>query len=177
MNLSDMLGESWLDVNGFEGKYQISNMGRAKVLNRQNRGYSQIMSQQLSKTNGRYLLVQFYFGNKPYTFSVARLVGNHFVPNPNNLPEINHLFGNKLDNRATELEWCTRLHNLRHAVDVLGVNCGINHFRSKFTEKQVLDIYNSKKGHRELGRKYGVSHSTIMAIKDKKSYKKILNGI
>jgi hypothetical protein len=99
------------------------------------------------------------------------------VANPLNLPEVNHIWGNKLDNRASELEWCTRSQNLKHAADVLDINTGTKHFRSKFTKQDVIDIFYSKGTEREIADKYGVSHSVIGFIKRKQSYKTILNGL
>jgi hypothetical protein len=51
-------------------------------------------------------------------FSIHRLLAEHFIPNPNNYPEVNHKNGIKIDNRLENLEWCTHSYNCKHAVDV-----------------------------------------------------------
>lgn len=177
LSLTNLPGEIWRDIPGFEGKYHISNMGRVKVLNRQNTGQEKIMEQQLNRSNGRYLMIQLYKNNRPYTFTVHRLVGIVFIPNSKNYPELNHRFGIKIDNRATELEWCTRLQNIRHAYRNLKMNRGLNNHNSKFSNQDIIDIFYSHGTHREIARKYGVAHTVIGNIKRKNSYKAILNGL
>lgn len=174
--ISPLAGELWLDIHGFENKYQVSNMGRIRVLNRQNRGLAEIMVQGIKASRDRYCMIQLYKKNIPYTFTVHRLVAAHWVPNPNNFPEVNHKQGIKTDNRATELEWITHLENIRHAYKVLKVNSGLKSHKSKFTKDDVLNIYASPKTHRELGRLYNVSHSVIGFIKRKQSYLDVVNG-
>ena len=116
--------EIWKDIVGYEGLYQISNYGRIKSLKRELKqfdgtGYSihpykeRILSQTQHKQG--YLMVGLCKNCKSHLYQVHRLVGKAFIPNPNNLPEINHKFGNKSDNRVKSLEWCTRLHNQREA--------------------------------------------------------------
>lgn len=65
-----------------------------------------------------YLYVTLRHNGKSLQRAIHRLVGIYFVPNPLNLPEINHKKGIKHDNRATELEWCTKAYNLQHALNL-----------------------------------------------------------
>ena len=98
--------EVWKDVVGYEGLYQVSNQGRVKSLwfgkerilkpGREKKGYLQVC---LSK-NG-----------KMKHYKVHRLVGQSFIQNPNNLPEINHRDEDKTNNRVENLEWCDRKYN------------------------------------------------------------------
>ena len=112
--------EEWKDIEGFEGRYQISNFGRVKSLERiiaystSNQTGIEFESQKycperILKTYiyGRYEHVGLRKGSKTYNFSVHRLVATYFVPNPNNYPVINHKDENNLNNRADNLEWCS----------------------------------------------------------------------
>ena len=63
-----------------------------------------------------YYAVMLWLGNKSKCAKVHRLVAEAFIPNPDNLPCINHKDGNKLNNQVTNLEWCTYQENMQHAV-------------------------------------------------------------
>lgn len=185
LSLKNIKGEKWLPMPNYEGQYMVSNMGRVKGLpriiggrkNNPNKTKLQIMSQGINNTGYCATRRTFFFKGKQ-TNLVHRLVGETFLPNPLNLPEVNHVGenGNKQDNRVVSLIWSTHADNIRHANDVLDVNGGVKHFRSKFTKQDVLDIFYSNLTNRELGKKYNVSSGTICSIKTKKSYKSILRG-
>lgn len=103
--------EIFKDIEGYEGLYQISNYGRVKSLkNRQ--GNVQLLKQQV-KPNG-YCQVSLYKNNKYGYFNVHRLVAIAFIPNPNNLPEVNHIDEDPTNNRVDNLEWCTRSYNINY---------------------------------------------------------------
>ncbi len=102
-----------------------------------------------------------------------------FVENPLNKPEVNHIMGVKHDNRASQLEWVTRGENIMHSARVLGNFCGTKSGRSKFTDEQVIKIFNTVGTHRQIAKEYEVSHSVVGFIKRKVSYTsetKILNN-
>ena len=115
-----MKNEEWRDVVGYEGRYQVSSMGRVKSLERKVRhwrGGERIQKERILKpSNDRrgYLLVSLCDGEKRKTFSVHRLVCQAFHENPDNKPEVNHINENASDNRACNLEWCTRVENVNH---------------------------------------------------------------
>jgi len=114
--------EIWKDIEGYEGLYQVSNFGRIKSLSRKfyttNNGYvitkTKILKTGLSH-NGYHLISISNKNKKRKTFRVNRLIALCFIPNPNNLPEVNHKDGNKNNNNASNLEWCTRSYNCKHA--------------------------------------------------------------
>lgn len=104
--------EVWKDIKGYEGLYQVSNMGRVKSLGRvdgsNHRLYEKILK--LKKRNN-YLGIDLHKNGELRTYSVHRLVAQAFIPNPNNLPQVNHIDENKINNQIDNLEWCTVLYN------------------------------------------------------------------
>ena len=100
--------EEWRDIKGYEGKYQVSNLGRVRSLNFNKTGKIKELS--YAKRRG-YLGVTLFKDKKPKTFAVHRLVAEMFIPNPNNYPQVNHKDENKLNNNVENLEWCTVLYN------------------------------------------------------------------
>lgn len=96
--------EIWKDMEGFEGFYRISNMGRVFSIKT-----SKIRA--TSVNNSGYETIHLYKNACHKSATVHRLVALAFVPNHNNYSEINHLNENKLDNRADNLEWCSRRYN------------------------------------------------------------------
>ena len=101
--------EHWKPITGHEGRYEVSDLGRVRSLLR---GEPYIMNGSMSNMGYRLVMLRKKNG-RPKDFSVHRLVALHFVPNPNNLPIVNHKDENKLNNRADNLEWCDHYYN-RH---------------------------------------------------------------
>lgn len=96
------------------------------------------------------------------------LVAMAFKKNPFNLKFVNHKNGNKLDNRARNVEWCTKGQNQKHAYDS-GLKRKLNgtlNGRCKLTEKDILEIFNMDANHYDLAAAYNVSRATISHIKD-----------
>lgn len=108
--------EIWNDIKGYEGLYQVSNMGRVKSVartvmwkNKEVKRYkSRIMK---SRVKNGYCCASLYKDFKSREYRVHRLVAEAFIPNPNELPFINHIDENKLNNNVENLEWCTRQYN------------------------------------------------------------------
>ena len=121
--------EIWKDIKGYEGYYQISNMGRVKSLERtvwNGRGYRKMPEKILKPQKNRngYLQVPLSKEGTEKKYYIHRLVANAFIPNPQGLPEINHLSEDKTDNRAENLEFCTSQYNKEYsqAKAVIAVN-------------------------------------------------------
>lgn len=98
--------EIWKPICGFEGLYEVSNLGRVKSLKY---GKEKILKQIKDKFG--YLHVILCKNGTKKTSKVHRLVGNAFIPNPNNLPIINHKDEKKENNIVENLEWCTVKYN------------------------------------------------------------------
>lgn len=118
-------------------------------------------------------------GEKIKNFRIHRLVAMAYLPNPLNLPQINHKNGIKTDNRVENLEWCTNRENYDHAVKngLKRVVRGEQHGMSKLTEKKVIEIrkiYRSRVVPRaQLAKKYKVSRSTIDKVLSREDWKHI----
>ena len=152
-----MKGEIWKDIEGYEGLYQVSNLGRVKSLNYHRTGKERIMKPQ--KTNWGYLFVGLCKDGKVKQPLVHRLVGQAFIENPNNLPCINHKDVNPENNCVENLEWCSYEYNNTY-----------NGRAKKVAEKQSKPVFSVNKesglimwweSAREAGRVLGISQSDI----------------
>lgn len=106
--------EIWKDVQGYEGLYQVSNQGRVKSLERvaPNKHCVEERILKFKKNRAGYFQVWLYKNNKAKVFLVHRLVAKTFIPNPVNLPQVNHIDENKINNCVSNLEWCTSKYNV-----------------------------------------------------------------
>lgn len=104
-----MSREVWKDIEGYEGLYQISNQGRVMARN------GKIRAIQINKRRCGYYEVNLYKNNNEKRFKVHRLVAQAFIPNPQGKPQVNHIDGDKSNNRASNLEWVTDKENKAHA--------------------------------------------------------------
>lgn len=100
--------ENWKNIEGYEGMYQVSNLGRVKSLNFKRTGKEKILKPFVRK---EYLAVNMYKNGVRKTFYIHRLVAEAFMPNPHNLPEVNHKDEDKSNNRVDNLEWCNKKYN------------------------------------------------------------------
>lgn len=108
--------EIWKDIDGFEGLYQVSNLGRVKCVEHKCRGRHGLRTVKEHimcsvKGSKSYEYVTLSKGDRGRTFTVHRLVAIAFIPNPDNLPCVNHKDENKQNNIVSNLEWCTSLYN------------------------------------------------------------------
>jgi len=172
--------EVWKNINGYENIYSVSNHGRVKTLGHNNNKYHPKKEKIRipSDRNGGYLGVILCKEGVTKMFSSHRLVAEYFIPNPNNLPFVNHKDGNKLNNHYTNLEWCTRSENMKHAYDNNLVNkaVGSRIYNSKLNEEKVLKIrqlYTNGVSQIKIASLYGVTKSNIQYIINHKSWKHI----
>ncbi len=99
--------EVWKDIDGYEGEYQVSNLGRVRSLK------SSIVLKPMVATNG-YLVVCLWKDNVQRKYCIHRLVALAFIPNPENLSDVNHIDEDKKNNVVSNLEWCTHLYNMNY---------------------------------------------------------------
>ncbi len=108
--------EVWKDIKDYEGKYQVSNIGNIRSLEYHNaKGIKRIGLLRQAKDKKGYLRCALSKCSRLSTFKVHRLVATAFIPNPNNLPQINHIDGDKSNNKVNNLEWCDNSYNQKHA--------------------------------------------------------------
>lgn len=124
--------EIWKDVVGYEGLYQVSNLGRVRSTDKYDRlGRFHTGKILAIKDNGAgYLTLPLNRDGKHKMMLVHRMVAKAFVDNPNGYPQVNHIDGDKTNNVFTNLEWCTQSHNVKHAV-----NLGLH---TEFGQKKVV---------------------------------------
>lgn len=123
--------ECWRCIEGFPN-YKVSSMGRILALNFQRTHTEKILKPQVGSRG--YLHISLSNNGRVYTKRINRLVAKAFLPNPNNLPCVNHKDENKLNNRVENLEWCTYQYNSNYGTGI-----------ERCSQKRINDINRSKK--------------------------------
>lgn len=134
--------EVWKDVCGYEGRYRISNMGRLMSCNAGNGTRDKIVKPQPNEKG--YLMVHLYDYGRNKTVKVHRLVAQAFVPNPNNLPEVNHIDADRKNNRADNLEWVTRQANVTDAKNRGSMDSTFEKLRAHNRKNQIPVVATDK---------------------------------
>lgn len=194
--------EIWKDVKGFEGRYQVSNLGRVrslgfkwKVYNHPSGSYIELnrKGKILKLTIGkRFGYCEVNLANMDgiiKKYKVHRLVANTFLPNHNNLPIINHKDENKtnnvvcfnpdgsIDTDHTNLEWCTSLYNLRYGTRIERVQKAANEPRMRRINQYDFDgnLLHTYKSIAEASRETGISKRSISHV-CKNTFRHSANG-
>jgi hypothetical protein len=174
----------WKTVKDYENIYLVSNTGIIKSVDHlvvHKNGRNRIQKGRILKTSiskKGYVQVSLSKDNIRFHTGVHRVVAIAFIPNPNNLPEVNHKDGNKLNNEDDNLEWNTGSDNMIHAVlnHLINPNLGEKHHMSKISNKQIINLRNLHKSglnNKELAKHYYISETAMSNILRKKTYKNI----
>lgn len=168
--------EKWKDIPGFENLYSVSNYGRIMRIghhriscryNKKGKFYSTKILRCSTNSQG-YVNTQIRRLNGTFeTFKVHRLVAMLFISNPKDKPQVNHIDGNKQNNKVDNLEWCTNGENGKHAWDT-GLRTKLCGADNKFSKQ--IDQFDINGNYiktwcsiGEITRKLGISHSLITA--------------
>jgi hypothetical protein len=136
------VNEVWKDIEDYPN-YQISNFGRVKskerITNVGIKNVKEIKREErilkLFHNKKGYAQTILYRDKKPHPVKIHRLVANAFIPNPENKPQVNHIDGDKNNNRIDNLEWCTQTENIQHSYKV-----GLRNI------EQIRELGKTKKG-------------------------------
>ena len=157
--------EIWKDIEGYEGLYQISNMGRVKSCCRTIIRSNNITQTFCSKiraitlTGNGYASIMLSKNGKNQIFLVHRLVARAFIPNPDNLPEINHKDENKLNNCVDNLEWCAHYYNQTYGTKIKRQSEKVSKKILQFTENgKLIKVWASAK---EAGKELGIKNYRV----------------
>lgn len=156
--------EIWRDIKGYEGLYQVSNLGKVKSLEKIQifpNGGKVVREEKILKTNktyNGYLNVRLYKNKKVKGFGVHRLVAQEFIDNPKNLPQVNHINCNKTDNKINNLEWCDASYNQNHAIKSGRVK--VHKVIQYDLNKNFIKEWDSIK---EIAKYYNKSYSSIIS--------------
>lgn len=173
--------EIWKPVIGYEGLYEVSNLGHVRSLNRivnsSDRFFHQLTRIHYGKTltpsleqNG-YLTVRLCYQQKVKAFSIHKLVAQAFIPNPNNLPQVNHKDEDKTNNCVDNLEWCTAKYNCNYGTRSIRLS---NKLKGRvFTDDQKQHMSESQKGKvvsDDIRKKISESHKGIKFTEEHKQH-------
>lgn len=168
--------EIWKDVVGYEGLYQISNLGRVKSLPRMvgaGNGYlSKERMLEICVSRNGYLFVPLCKNGKRKNHRIHRLIAQSFIPNPENKTQVNHIDHDIWNNNLDNLEWVTQSENMKHSFSnpkrkKPNVR-GDNNPNSKLNLTKAEEIKNQYKSglytQKELGNMFGVGQGQISRI-------------
>jgi len=165
--------EIWKEINGYEGLYEVSNLGRIKRLSgaliykTNNKRTEECIMKKIKCSDG-YVRINLRNKDERKTLLVSRIVAINFIDNPFMKKEVNHIDGDKTNNTVENLEWTTRKENAEHAAINGLMSKGEKHGVSKLKEFEVKDIRKLYKNggisQTKIAKKYSVTQHTVWCI-------------
>jgi hypothetical protein len=163
--------EIWKPVVGYEGCYEVSNLGRVNSIKRN--GTLGGILKKILDTDG-YIICCLMKSDIRMNKKVHRLVAQAFIPNPDNKPAVNHIDNDKTNNKVSNLEWCTNKENSVHCVKQNRQQKGEVHYSSKLKLTDILFIRQSNLLTSQLAKKLNVSWNAVDKARKGKSWKHVL---
>jgi hypothetical protein len=138
-----IMEEIWKSIKGFEGLYEVSNLGNVRRLDSitSNGHYWKGRVLKLKNSTNGYSCISLFKSGEEHQYRVHRLVAKTFIKNTHNLPVVNHKDGNKKNNKEDNLEWTTKIENERHSVKIGTTPVGSKTHSSKLIEEDILQIF------------------------------------
>lgn len=166
--------EYWVDIKGYEGFYQVSNKLRVKSLERYINAINnhsvrlkseKVIKVNINKQNG-YPYVKLYKNWIAENVTMHTLIAKVFIPNPDNLPEVNHKNANITDYSIDNLEWCTSAYNTQYMYEVMGFKYPVGE-KNKLSKLIVMIHPDGKeekiKGVTEAARRLGSKYTAVVS--------------
>ncbi len=159
--------ESWKEIDGLEEFYQISNLGRIKSLRKTNGVQNRIIKTHVDRDG--YRVAGLTLNQKTINKRIARLIALAFIPNPSNLPLVNHKDGDKQNDSISNLEWCDFSYNTQHAYtnNLIDNVKGTRSHWAKLDELQARTILSLKDDHlsdSQIAKYFKVDTETVRKI-------------
>lgn len=174
--------EIWKWINWMQGHYEVSNYSRVRCWydydkkGEHKRKEPRILKQ--TTTDIGYLSVSIRIAKNIRKGRLVHVLSaTEFIPNPLNLPEVNHLDGDKANNYVLNFEWSTHANNVKHAWDsgLRKEKVGERWFNRVYSDEQIMEIY-TMDSWQEIRNKFGIANSSIQRIKSGETWKHLTGG-
>jgi hypothetical protein len=178
----NMEQEIWKPIKWLRGHYEVSNKCNIRCWydyrnGNEKRRDTPVEVKQTKKKN-YYPVVSLRVGINNRTIKGVHVVAaTEFIPNPLNLPEVNHKDGDKSNCQLSNFEWSTHSDNIKHAWDnkLIKTPLGQRFWNRKYSDEQIMEIY-TMDSWREIRDKYGIAYSSIQRIKSGETWKHLTGG-
>ena len=175
--IENLDGEIWKDAVGYEGLYEVSNLGRIKSLIDNHGNSREKIIKPIKNTNG-YFIVNLSKDKKKHQIKLHRIIALTFIENPNDFPYINHKDENKTNNRVENLEWCTPKYNVNYGTcreKISNSHKGKKPNLSEEERKRRSDMCKSRVGEKNpmFGKKLTLEHRLKISESRKRRFENI----